>query len=264
MLLTQLEAYKNEINSRQTINRDDVIALESLVNDKFITNTIALEQFSKTRTTLFKSEVLERLDELINKEKSININLSIAHKLKDMENYYDNLYYKVLKHLDKESLKYYANFQYLEPKEDGSYQPLIDFTPFENILKNKEMIHCEDVLKRYEFHIANYIGNKEFISNVIYIAHAYGDNVEENLQPTYTIIHSKNTDLQDIKFLYNNLDTIMSGLKNIVDAIKSLRLRMLDVNRSEKDIMKDYSIYNRFVDDYDRCKKPDIFHLFLR
>lgn len=266
MIVAQLEAYRKEISDRKTINRDDVMALESLVNDKFITNSIALEQFSKSRTTLFRSEVLEKLDEIINKEKSVNKELNMIHKLSDMESYYENLAHNLCSEFfDKDAVSYYANFKYLQPNDEGGYEPLSDFTPFEDILKNTDMTHCPNIVKRYEDYVKNPSIEKEgIISNVIYHAYCYGDSVEENNQPAYSFFHSKNADLQDIKFLNDNFDTIASGLKNIVKHIKELKIDMLDVNKKESWRIDAYVWYSNFSTDFDRYGKYTILDLFRK
>lgn len=260
-----LEIIKKDIE-QNGVSRYDVYDIENIAKDNFITSSIILEDFSRTKTTLYKNEVLQKLESKITEYKESSKNLLNPYYIKILE-LKDKLKLMIsafeAPNFDLNKLSFYINIQYMYADKDGKFLVLDDNTTFINLLDINPDIHGEYKEEAIEFFYNNEDKNKRNDSIVIILkklCELYKENPnifvnksllneqKELFQKDNLLLYNYYTlTISDLKFIKDEYILISEILRKIHSELEQLLIDVNDVTKIYK--RKEYKeLLNSLID----------------
>lgn len=254
-----MDAIKNirDDIEKNGVCRADIYSLENLTNDNFITSSIVLEDFSRSKTTLFRHRILNLIDDKIKflekeqKRNVANFLWDTTYKVK-LENLREDI--KDIKR-DSEKIDHYTNLQYMYANENNEYVVLDDNTSFIHLLHLNDAVHGKYVDQAKEFFFDNNNVLHPRSDGIVYLIKIITDNFfldtllnindtkivdflkdkTKELSKELAINYSNyNLTVADLRYIKDNSETIIKAIDYILKAVDIIEKEINDVTKIYK------------------------------
>lgn len=225
-MIKSLRIHRKRLEEEKVINRDDVIKLENITQDKFITESISLDKFSKSRTTLYVNDIKNLIDrkleeysflEETNNSRPINLLDKINAVLSDVK----SIKNMITSEEFKNKIKIISEIKF--QKYDEQSKSFVDYDENTSlssiILDNKVLIEMLNI-NAEDFNVTldksdafikavlNYKQSSYNSSELIYLS-----NYQLTLKDFKEYFITKPDDfIQALDFIYNNLNELIKEM----------------------------------------------------